>query len=58
MRRVQKNQYELTLSDGNKITVISDSYRSVQRAVKTLCVDAVQMQRVYGTGKRGSVKNI
>lgn len=56
--KAQRNKYELTHTDGHKTTVIANSYRSVQRAVKTFCVDAVQMQRIYGTGKRGSIKNI
>ena len=56
--KAQRNKYELTHTDGHKTTVIANSYRSVQRAVKTFCVDAVQVQRIYGTGKRGSVKNI
>ena len=56
--RTQKNRYELTHADGRKSTVVASTYRDVQRAVKTFHVDAVQVQRVFADGKRGSVKNI
>lgn len=56
--RTQKNRYELTHTDGRKSTVVASTYSDVQRAVKTFHVNAVQVQRVYSNGKRGSVKNI
>ena len=54
----QRNRYELTHKDGSKSTVVANSYADVKKAVHTFCVDAVQVQRIYSTGKRGTTKNI
>lgn len=54
----QRNRYELTHKDGRKTEVVANSYRDVKRAVHTFCVDAVQVQRIYADGKRGSKQNI
>ena len=54
----QKNTYELTHSDGKTTRVVANSYRDVQRAVKTFSVDAIKMQRIYNDGKRGKVHTV
>ena len=54
----QTNRYELTHKDGRKSIVVANSYRDVERAVRTFCIDAVQAQRIYSNGKRGSKQNI
>ena len=54
----QKNTYELTHSDGKTTKVVANSYRDVQRATKTFFVDAVKIQRIYNTGKRGKVYTV
>ena len=54
----QKNTYELTHSDGKTTRVVANSYRDVQRAVKTFSVNAVKMQRIYNDGKRGKVHTV
>ena len=57
-RRTQKNRYELTHADGHKTTVVANSYNDAQRACHTFCVDAVQVQRIFSTGKRGAKKTV
>jgi len=54
----QKNIYELTHSDGKTTRVVANSYRDVQRAIKTFNVDAVKMQRIYNNGKRGKARTV
>jgi hypothetical protein len=58
IKMAQKNMYELTHSDGKVIKVVANSYRDVQRAVKTFNVDAIKMQRIYKDGKRGKAHTI
>ena len=58
VRRTQKNRYELTHADGHKTTIVANSYNDAQRACHTFCVDAVQVQRIFSTGKRGTKKNV
>ena len=57
-RRTQKNCYELTHTNGHKTTVVANSYNDAQRACHTFFVDAVQIQRVFNSGKRGAKKNV
>ena len=54
----QRNTYELTHSDGKTTKVVANSYRDVQRAVKTFNMDVVKTQRIYNSGRRGKPHTI
>ena len=42
----QKNMYTITHADGHTTKVVAPSVREVQRAIITMKIDAVQIQRV------------
>lgn len=54
----QKNTYELTHSEGKTTKVVANSYRDVQRMVKTFGIDIVKIQRIYNDGKRGKAHTV
>ena len=57
-RSTQKNQYELTMHDGSKQTIIANSYNEAINACHTFCMPATQIQRINRNGKRKRVKNV
>lgn len=57
-RRKQNNAYEVSLSDGRTITAYGPRYSTIQNGAKAFGINAVAVQRVYKSGKRGSRKGV
>lgn len=57
-RNAQKNQYELTMADGSKQTIVTSSYNMAINACHALCVPAVQVQRINANGTKKKIKNV
>ena len=55
---IQHNRYELIHSDGSKSQITANSYRDVKRAVESFRINAIQVQRIFKNGSRGTKQTI
>ena len=57
-RKKQQNTYEVSLANGQTITAKGNTYATIQNGARAFGINAIAVQRVYKSGRRGNRKGV